>query len=155
MDTPTPEDHNFNWLRATEKGMPLNNKPAFDWVSARAMCTAKTLFNELKKVVEADVRSANNNVADKFEIHQEPSDGVFSVHLNSEDGQMVIRQRTFELVEQNILVYKTSTESDVFLRGRASLTETKDCLIEVEQKTPMRLWEFSFLALEDFFFAGR
>ncbi len=131
--------------------MPLNNKPAFDWVSARAMCTAKTLFNELKKVVEADVRSANNNVADKFEIHQEPSDGVFSVHLNSEDGQMVIRQRTFELVEQNILVYKTSTESDVFLRGRASL---KDCLIEV-QKTPMRLWQFSFLALEDFFFAGR
>ena len=41
-----------------------------------------------------------------FEIHQEPSDGVFSVHLNSEEGQMVIRQQTFELVEQNIPVYK-------------------------------------------------
>ena len=118
------------------------------------MCTAKTIFKELKIVVESDVRSARNHVCDRFEFNSGPHEGAFAVRLNDEGGQLV-RRRMFELVDQEIRVHKSSTESDVFLKGRASLTETKDCLVEVEQKPPMPLWQFSCLALEDFFFAGR
>ena len=112
------------------------------------------LFKELKKVVEADVKSANSSVCDRFGICIGQYEGAFGVRLDGEDGQLV-KKRMFELVGQEILVYTSSTETAVLLTGKASLTDPKDCLIEVDQKPPMRLWEFSCLALEDFFFAGR
>ena len=127
----------------------------FDWVSARASCTSKMLFSALKQVVEADVRSAKARVCDGFSVQHGPHDDAFSVRLDMEHGMMV-RARTFELVGQEIRAYQSSSESDVILTGRASLVADGECLIDTdEQKPPLRLWEFSRLALEDFFFAGR
>ena len=125
-----------------------------DWVKARSMCTAKMLFGKLQKVVEKDVESGKTNVYDRFFLRPGVHDDTFAVDLHGEDGQFV-RRRVFELVDQKIRVYEKSTDSDVFLTGRASLTDTQDCLIEVEGKPPMELWQFSCLALENFFFSGR
>ena len=130
------------------------DRPAFDWVAARATCTAKTLFKELGNVVESDVRSAMDHVCDRFGFDSGPHEGAFGVRLNDEFGKLV-GKRMFELVGQEIRVHKGSTETAAFLSGRASLADAKDCLIEVDQRPPMRLWKFSCRALEDFFFAGR
>ena len=125
----------------------------FDWVKARATCTSKMLFKELKQVVEADVRSAQSRVCDRFSLNCGQHEDVFSVRLDAGDGSL-IRTRVFELVNQEIRVYRSTPESGIILTGTASLVGAKDCLIEVTEQDPMRLWEFSRLALEDFFFAG-
>ena len=122
-----------------------------DWVKAISTCTAKTLFRELRKVVDTDVISAKKNVCEGFILRSGAHHDTFSVNLY-EDKQFV-KKRVFELVNQEIRVHEKSTDSKAVLTGRASLTDANDCLIKVADKPPMELCEFSRLALENFFFS--
>ena len=81
--------------------------------------------------------SAQAHVSGGFSLHHGPHHDAFSVQLTTDGDGMVVRSRTFELVGQEIRAYKTSSESDIILTGKASLVGAKDCLIEVETKPPM------------------
>ena len=118
-----------------------------DWVRARASCNVSTMFDALREIVEVDVASANKNLPNlKAQIEQLGGPTklfrVFQANGNA---------RRFRIEGGTAIVVRNADNQDV-LKAKPKMVDL-DCLLEVdEHEEPMRLWEFSRLALEPMFF---
>ena len=124
----------------------------FNWVKARAACNAEKLFDDLRKVVEADVDAANNHVNGRcFKFEAGPSHSEFrAVEIDRQRPLPPLDHRIFVLVDGTIQV--KNIDSVCHLTARPYLA-SRDCQVEVDGR-PMKLWEFSRLVLEPLFFHG-
>ena len=131
----------------------------FDWVEKRAKCNVRELFSHLREVVKSDVDSAREHVsADGFEFRDGPATTSFmvagyAVKTGGATARIAQDVRRFHLSGSTIEVF--NKESRPVIEARAALVGGADCLVDVVGREPMRLWEFSRLALEDLFFVGR
>ena len=125
----------------------------FDWVSARAGCNVKDLFQRLRDVVEADVQIANeHNPRVKFDPVSERKFRVIEPDPYAPKSRAV--GVVFSLNRSEIRVAKVETDELLF-SGRAYLLDGADgttCTLNVNDK-PLKMWQVSRLALEDLIFA--
>ena len=136
----------------------VNDPQYFDWVKARARCSAREMFDRLREVVAADVESANRDLANRgarFRLDPAESGKVFTVvRLVHNPPDTPVDARRFNLDGDEITV--TDMRSRPVIAAQAALVEDGDppeCLLEVQgHERPMRLWRFSRLVLTRLFF---
>jgi len=134
----------------------------FDWVTARAKCTASQLFNSLAKVILANVEAANE-AGLSYRCSRDKEDGI---------GSRIFVQRTYPGGEQayapwravylidgesEIKVFKDRpSESDPIFTAQALFDQDGCCVLKgnVPDGVPkrMNLSEFSRAVFEPFFF---
>ncbi len=115
----------------------------FDWVKARAACSALHVFNELRLGVEEDVRRMNitsvsfavraNTIGDYFVVFRTDNAGL-RVEFNCE-----MKHFTVARGDKNFVVTLTLNNE-----GR--------CKIRVDDGDEMELWQLRRMMLEDLFF---
>lgn len=133
----------------------------FDWVAKRATCNVTELFNDLRTVVEANVKSAHQHVAPDVAF-EEPATGHFVVTVPFPSRpDLKGTWRSFHLCADDAAIKVFGSDPDPMFVARANLVGD-DCQLEVlgtgngsPRPQPMRLWEFSRLVLEPVFFRGR
>ncbi len=141
-------------------------KDSFDWVEARAKCNLRILFDDLRKVVEANVQSARIHVAPDV-VLDEPAPGRFVVRVPfAGRSDLPGLSGSFELSEEDSAIKVFGPDSMLFFVARANLAD-EDCRLEVQtcgvspvaeplsRARPMGLGEFSREVLESIFFRGR
>jgi len=140
-------------------------KDNFDWVQARAKCNIQGLFDDLRKVVDDNVKSACTHVAPDIVV-EDPLTRCFVVRVpfpGRPDAPGL--SRSFELSEEDSAIKVFGSSSKPFHIARANLVD-EQCQLEVEtpgesssqpvqRARPMGLGEFSRLVLEPIFFRGR
>ena len=131
----------------------VENVPAiFNWVKARARCNPKRVFDDLIGVMKSDIASAEEDGVDcavecrpvcerMFEFKaQLPPRGVHTTYI------------LVELDKDIIVIYRDKrTPNQVILEAKPYLSDSGDCLLEIEDKS-YRLWQVSRRVLEDLFF---
>jgi hypothetical protein len=141
-------------------------KDNFDWVEARARCSVRNLFDDLRKIVEANVRSACTHVAPDIVV-DDPVPGRFVVRVPFA-GRPDLKGlwRAFDLCDEDSAIRVFGPSSTPFFVARAHLDDER-CRLEVERciesssaqsvlpVQPMGLADFSRLVLEPIFFRGR
>ena len=130
----------------------MANDDRFNWVQARVQCNVSEMFEQLRAVVELDVKSAVE-CGIGAEIDGDLSDR-FSVRVNREPN---IRTgvRTFSIEGDEIGVVDLCRSGDGPVLVGCVGFDGKDCLIEVDRdgsRQCLRPWEFSRMALEPLFF---
>ena len=140
-------------------------KDSFDWVEARARCNVRNLFEDLRKVVDANVKSAHIHVAPDIVV-ADPVPGSFVVRVPFKGRpDLPGLSCSFELSEEDSAIRVFGSSSKPFHVARANLAD-EQCQLEVEtpgespsqpvqRPRPMGLGEFSRLVLEPIFFRGR
>ena len=117
-----------------------------DWVRIRALCDVPAAFNALVEVVEADVASANKHLPKIEAGIEDLRRSVRTVMVIQANGNGC----TFRISGDEIVV-RDANEKDV-LRAKPKMVEMHLRLAVDGHEEPMRLWEFSRLALEPVFF---
>ena len=126
---------------------------AFDWVRHRALCNVREMFFKLAEVVKGDVEAANATVAGGGFVFEEHAIDQFRATHVTRSVDLVIDSRGFRIKDSRIVV-RDGSGRDI-LSSRVALLPG-DCLLQVDdQPHPLRLWEFSRLALEPLFFNGQ
>jgi hypothetical protein len=130
---------------------PLSND--FDWVSARAECSASKVFRQLELQVKTDVEKRNllrtDNEKSKY-FFECASDGFrFSVFLTSHSVETEEIGATFSRTPQGIDVH--SLKGELLFSGTVTLSNDRECRVKVGGNE-YNCWQFRKLALEDVFF---
>lgn len=134
-------------------------KDAFDWVEARAGRNLSRLFDDLRALVEANVRSACVRVAPDI-VLEEPLPGRFLVRVPFPDrSDLAGLSRSFDLCGEDSSIRVFGSGPDPLFVARVHLGGG-DAALEVHgpgacAACPMRLGEFSRAVLEPVFFRGR
>ena len=138
-----------------------------NWVRVLGREHAEEVFRRLHDVVQRDVESARKHARadqgklvgfDQIEFHCSDVErwyfGVNVMPAGHRSPQLCVR-RGFELESRGtrILVRGDYGENGVLHAARPALYAPQHCLLDVEgHGRPMRLWQFSRLALEPLFF---
>ena len=135
--------------RVTDQ-LDLEQPTTFDWVRHRAHCNVREMFEKLAEVVAADVKAAEEVVAGRHFVLEANALDIFHVKRVEPPDPNVIDGRRFRLQDSRIIV-RDLRGKDI-LSARVALVH-HDCLLDVDSQTqPLRLWQFSRLALESLFF---
>jgi hypothetical protein len=134
-----------SWLEQLEK------KPDdFDWVSARANCSAAVIFEKLKKLAIKDIQTMNSlRARDSLLFRLEDVDGDSSMVIGFNQLNRKRQTVTCALIDDGITI-EGPTESR---KIKATITFCNDgiCRAKVADKE-LDLWQLRKLALEDLFF---
>ena len=137
-----------------------------DWVKVLGRQHAEEVFRRLHEVVRRDVESAREHArADvgkrfgfdpiEFRCFDVEDRCYFSVEVSPKgvrDPRLCDR-RYFELEARSARIVVREDPSKELLAARPALYPPRHCLLDVEgHERPMRLWQFSRLALEPVFF---
>lgn len=131
-----------------------------DWVAVLGREHASELFRRLHEIVQRDVESAKKHAAARSGLdwvrftYESDGEQCLSVTADwgpaSRDPQQT--GRYFEL-ERNRIVVRAGGYDEIVHTAKAALFPPQHCLLDVEgHEGPMRLWQFSRLALEPLFF---
>ena len=133
-----------------------------DWVKVLGPKHAEEVFQRLHEVVKRDVESANEHAyggsaMDRVKYACQTEDA-------GDDGFLVIARwtptprdpkqtvRYFDL-ERGRIVVRRGGYDKILHTAKVALRRPRHCLLDVEgHERPMRLWQFSRLALEPLFF---
>jgi len=118
----------------------------FDWVKARAECSATEIFEKLRIQVQKDVdRWKALKVSSELKVSTANEAGVFAVSV---DGVGVYRGVRFSLEENAIVVDGIAPEKRMFLAS-VTLSDDGECRLKITGKEKeYDLWQFRKLALE-------
>jgi hypothetical protein len=150
------------WVRRLQLSAPLEEKrmdkapEVFDWVTARAGCSAPQMFILLTERPESDVRAMQVRLGSGYQIKvNKVSDDKFIVSkLHNEGGfafgghAVVVERTTSGIVAQ---LTNSQRTKQPFFAAQASLGPDGRCRYEVSGEE-MELWQVSRKALEDLFF---
>ena len=147
--------------RVSRAGYFSGMKDSFDWVEARARCNVRNLFDDLRKVVDANVKSAHVHVAPDIVV-EDPAPGNFVVRVPFKGRpDLPGVSRSFELCDDDSAIQVDGPSSTPLFVARVNLDD-EQCPLEVETCTvssqpprQMGLGEFSRAVLEPVFFRGR
>ena len=125
--------------------MNLADLKHFNWVKARVECDTVKLFSDLREAVHSDCdrakeQSGKRDVLKEIVFENNNSRVFVVTHSNT--------ARFFRLKEDSITV--TTRKGKVLYTAEARLVG-EECFIVLNDNT-VKPWEFSRLALEDFFF---
>ena len=116
----------------------------FDWVKARAECSATEIFGKLRVQIQKDVeRWKALKVNSELKISMDNEAGVFAVSV---EGVAVYRGVRFILAEDAIVVDGIAPEKRMFLAS-VTLSDDGECRLKVAGKE-YDTWQFRKLALE-------
>jgi|SRR5581483_421786 len=124
----------------------------FDWVKARAECSAEAVFQRLRLSLQADAESRTEML-----LKANASYGFTTISQGASISVFI----QGGITEPRAVVF-THTESGISVRDendkltiQATLTLNNDgeCRLKVADKE-LELWQFRKLALEDFFFSS-
>ena len=125
----------------------------FDWISARAACSASQAFQKLRLQVESDVSKRNeirtDNEKSKYAYQFTSEGGAFSVHLVSHLFEQMEIGVIFKRTPAGIEVY--SLADQLLLQGEVTLSNGGQCRIMVAG-SEYNFWQFRKLSLESVFF---
>jgi hypothetical protein len=136
---------------------PLRPNPAasdFDWVSARASCSALLMFQRLRMQVQADAVKRNEirtaNEKEKYLFRFVSEDGVFVVSV---DGQCLETEIGvgFRRTPTGIEVFTPADNKPLF-KADVTLSNDGECRMKIGEME-YNCWQFRKKALEDVFFA--
>ena len=135
MDTPTPEDHNFNWVKATEE------------------CSVACEFALLQSDVQASASERNKNLEGQ-NAHLEftaVSEKEFCV-LRHETG---VQKGVCFVVEDKKTIAVQDHCRDTMFRVTLSLSSQGQCRYQINSEGEYFRWEVARKALMNLFFTGR
>ena len=130
----------------------INRKPDnFDWITARAECSAVTVFEKLKQLVQKDVHAIN-------ERHK--GHGVFVKFISEHSNKFAVTA-THERDFQKKTVDFTLANEEIVIKGvgEQSFTVTVglggdgECRAKIDGQE-YDLWQVRKRALEELFFRG-
>ena len=145
----------------------MNLDRQLDWVAVRGREHAEEVFRHLHEVVKRDVDSARKHArADggkllgfgQIEFRCSDLDGWYfgvDVMAAGHRSPQLSVQRHFGLESRDtrIVVREDYGQNGAMHAARPALYAPQHCLLDVEgHERPMRLWQFSRLALEPLFF---
>ena len=130
---------------------PLSND--FDWVSARAECSASKVFRQLELQVKTDVEKRNilrtDNEKSKYLFECASGGRQFSVFLTSHVVETEDIGVTFSRTPQGIDVH--SLKGELLFSGTVTLSNDRECRVKVSGME-YNSWQFRNLTLQDVFF---
>lgn len=117
----------------------------FNWVQARANCSAASIFEALKRGVESDTAIRHTLRGEIRGFRFDAEGDRFWVILTGGARRHVV---AFRLSNTEIVVM---LDDEVFLEATVSLCDDGICRISVKGE-PLESWQFRKRALERFFF---
>jgi hypothetical protein len=128
--------------------------PNFDWVTARANCSASEVFKTLETQVKSDVEKRNGlrtSEEMKFDIKFaiESSMQVFRVGVFRDSQRL--NYSVFSQIPEGIKVEYKEREP---LVGVLTLSNDGECRLRVKDVEEYAFWQFRKLALEPIFFGN-
>ncbi len=135
MDTPTPEDHNFNWVKATEE------------------CSVACEFALLQSHVQASASERNKelegqNVHLEFKVVSEKEFRVLRHGTGVQKG-------VYFVVEDKETIAVQDRCGDTMFRVTLSLNSQGKCRYQINSEGEHLRWEVARKALMNLFFTGR
>ena len=127
--------------------------PDFDWVTARAECTAENVHHQLDEAVKADLRAhraRNPQLAQSLEYGR-CHDGKFFIKRHQ------VHMVTFALtVDNKIKIERTSYvgDTEVLMTISVSLDKDGECTLIDKDSVAWRPWQVRRIALEQTFFGS-
>ena len=127
-----------------------------DWVKVLGRAHAEELFRCLFEVVKRDVESAKKHARGIEPSCGDLDRGIFdvgTVELSKLGAPAIARQRYFRLLDKDVRIVVYDEDQNEILHAAPALYPPQHYLLDVEERErPMRLWQFSRLALEPLFF---
>ena len=134
------------------------NDPSFEWVIARAKCSASQVYSDFALQIKRDIETRNNVLTGKERKHEIN----FLFHGGYKPTSLVVAaQKGGQLLEERGLAYVVFTKvpegiaaeySDgKKLTGLLTLSQDGECRLKVDG-VEYSFWQFRKLALEPIFF---
>ena len=127
---------------------------SFDWVTARAECSAEQMFARLFDRVQADAQAIQARCGGGLEIKFTRSTGKFGVSKRYDTSQGVVGGEgvLFEMTADGVAVVRVNPDGVRQTQFEASvqLDATGRCRYVCQE--PQELWQISRMALEPLFF---
>ena len=125
----------------------------FDWVSARAKCNAREMFNRLRKVVKTDCEIATDQRSHWKLVFDPVCEKEFSVIHHHDSGIGTVAGVTFRLERSVVRVLQHQAPNKELFSFGVYLLDGGGCTFVMEGKNaPLYPWQVSRLALKDVFF---
>lgn len=123
----------------------------FDWVTARAECNAKTVFNQLMQEIDEDVKRLETAARIRVNIFQ-PDFGYADRRIVSRSGSDSIafeRDNSRILIERLCQKDKTATN---IMTLTVTIDSDGDCVMVDDDGAVFKSWQVRMRALDDMFF---
>ena len=120
----------------------------FDWVTARELCSAIKVFEQIKLEIKDDVDTRNKLITPK-------SAYIFRFLANNDrytvlkEGDRIYETVTFELADQ--LIHAKDKNDKILLEASLTLNDEGECRLKINDQE-RELWQFRKMALERLFF---
>ena len=128
-----------------------DNAPEFNWVHARAACSAAKMFEQLRAHVVRDVEirnKINEGGGYKFDTHSEHA-GI-TVFLDSMFHQQNPYRVVRFLVEDEHIIARYGNDAIIW-SATLTLNDKGQCRLKIDNKE-YELWQACYMGLEKLFF---
>jgi hypothetical protein len=123
--------------------------PEFNWVKARAACSAAKVFQQLRRELEDDVKTRNALRAESADYGFDTHSDAGSITVFIQGSNVRPRSVTFEQTAAGIAAFD-ETGKRVY-DSVLTLSDAGDCRLRVSGRE-LEFWQFRKLVLEGLFF---
>lgn len=138
----------------------MTDVPAvFDWVTARVQCSIEAVYAALRERVESDIKKMQDVTVGRgvrYEV-MKPADDRVIARWSRPVGSGIVDTKgvVFERRDDSIQVREATAQGTTKFVARPYVLPVEPigrCLLEIEGRGPLELWQVSKLALEDLLF---